>query len=72
MLMKPYQNISIAIFLAIMGCLAIMALTGYFWLIVVLGGLIPALVAIQVWAVLRGKEEVAPEGRDGEDWYEND
>lgn len=70
--MKPYQNISIAIFLAIMVCLAMMAITGYFWLIVVLGGLIPVLVAIQVWAVLRRKEGEAPERKDGEDWYEND
>jgi membrane protein implicated in regulation of membrane protease activity len=71
--MKPYQNISIAIFLAIMVCLAAMAITGYFWLIVILGALIPVLVAIQVWAVLRGKEKKAPERREGEeDWYEND
>jgi fatty acid desaturase len=70
--MKPYQNISIAIFLAIMVCLAIMAITGYFWLIVVLGGLVPVLVAIQVWVVLRGKKEDAPERGEREDWYEND
>ncbi|MFZ2898752.1 MAG: hypothetical protein WA004_09030 [Saprospiraceae bacterium] len=69
--MKPYQNISIAIFLAIMVCLAVMAITGYFWLIVVLGGLIPVLVAIQVWVVLRGKEGKAPERKEREDWYEN-
>lgn len=70
--MKPYQHISIAIFVAIMTCLAIMAITGYFWLIVVLGGLIPVLVAIQVWVVLKGKEGAGPERKEHEeDWYEH-
>jgi hypothetical protein len=71
--MGSYRNISIAIFLAMTASLVVMAFTGSFWTIVALVGLMPMLVAIQVWAVLWGNEEApSPEGRDLEDrWYEN-
>jgi len=71
--MRAYRNISIAIFLAMAASLFVMAFTGSFWTIVALVGLTPLLVAIQVWAILRGNEEgPSPEGREAEErWYEN-
>ena len=71
--MRAYRNISIAIFVAMGASLFVMAFTGSFWTIVALVGLAPMLVAIQVWAVLRGNEEApSPEERDLEErWYEN-
>lgn len=70
--MGPYTTITIAIFLLIMSCLGIMAYTQSYWLIFILGAMIPVLVAIQVWVVLRKREEEAPgPGASGNDWYEH-
>ena len=57
-----------ALFAITVICLAIMAFTRSFWMIVVLGGMVPILVVIQVLAVLRGREE--PIEHEEEEWYE--
>jgi uncharacterized membrane protein YjjP (DUF1212 family) len=68
--MQDYKSISVVVFIALMACLFFMLYAQSFWLIVVLAAVVPGIVLIQVWVILRGKEEELPPDRE-ERWYEH-